>query len=213
MAVLERKRTFLEREEWLTVPWQKWPQTIAQERELWELRVVLPGIWQDVEDWERAGPLNDFARTEIVSRLRVNLTRLLRWRFHWEDDNGSRTSERPASAVVNVISDIPRPECLGSCIWYDDAFRAVEIIHFHGLLAMFLYLGVRLFEPFLLRKVLVEDLAANERCQTKGALLVPEDSWTVTEYTTQMARSIDYLISTVGFTVESLPIASTLRIW
>ena len=216
-AMMTQKRTFLEEDQWLTLPWAKHPETIEDERELWELRVVIPGFWEDVNEFERnfllqqENPLHQEIRTHLVDRLQKTLETLLRWRFRWERENGVRTQERAAHTVSNIISDIPRPAAFTRLIWFDDLFRAIEIIHYQTLLAMLVYFGVRVFEPYLLSRAL-SNIPLHERVESVGILAVPHEGTTVLDYTTEMACILDYILCTVGLTDQSLPVASTLRI-
>lgn len=80
---MKGERIFLEREEWLRVPWERWPQTIAPERELWELRVAIPSVMQDVRRYEdlfltgQDPVLSEQIRLQILGATQSVLKRLL----------------------------------------------------------------------------------------------------------------------------------------
>lgn len=216
-AMMKGERTFLEEEEWLRVPWEKWPQTIDAERQLWELRVAIPGIMQDVRKYEdlfltgQDPTLGARLRLQTLSATQSVLKRLLRWRIQWEIQSGHSVSTRTAATVGNIISDIPRPPCLQTIAWFSDSFYALEIVHYQTVLAMSLYLGVRLFEPYLLVEVLAS-LPTEHWPASRGPLTIPHGSLTVRDYVYEMASMVDYFVSIVGVTHEMLPLMMSLRI-
>lgn len=76
---------------------------------------------------------------------------------------------------------------------------------------MSLYLGVRLFEPYLLAEVSA-NLPTEHWPASRGFLTIPHGSMTVRDYIYEMASMVDYFVSVVGITHEILPLMMSLRI-
>ncbi|RFU74369.1 hypothetical protein TARUN_7882 [Trichoderma arundinaceum] len=98
-ALVQRHGTFLEREEWKTVPWATNPETKTKTNKLLDILAGLPGIIQKTDDvlnersqWV-AGD-SDMIRKEtprtvpdLQQQLESVFLDLLAWRYHWYQDN------------------------------------------------------------------------------------------------------------------------------
>ena len=211
-----RKRTFLEREEWLTIPWAKHPESIKRWRSLYRIQVFVPGLCEDVETFSRdylADPSCDHepTRKELASRIEQKIRELFEWRIRWERETDHDTTERPASTVSNIIRDLPRPSAFDPVLWYSDILYGSEIMMYNNLVVHLVYLGYRVFEPDVVRKAM-SGIPRDDRVGPRGCLLIPHEDMQMADLMTEMCRSIDYFMTTLGITEESMHVLYTLRL-
>lgn len=90
-AINERKRTFLEKKEWMTIPWSKHPETKTPGHEVLDVLCPVPGLLEDFHRLEGAG----FEVVELKEKCvplwqktKELLTKLFRWRWQWEAASG-----------------------------------------------------------------------------------------------------------------------------
>ena len=106
-ALINRKSTFLERKEWVSVygPYQPRASHILR---LWDLTATLPGITEEIFGFERKtslGVLKPGDCEETRMKL-VNLeTEITAWYASWAGDLHQRHIEVPASAGSRISSD------------------------------------------------------------------------------------------------------------
>ena len=133
---MERKRCFLESDEWKTIPWAKDPGAKTPLDELHDILCDLPGFLEDIDrirawDPNEAG-LEDF-RASLCSRAVASLEMLYAWRWDWEQ-------KFPHSSYIvgadQYASQMPRflpPSPFSSIIWFANPHRSSELMTYNAI--------------------------------------------------------------------------------
>ncbi|KAL3419045.1 C6 finger domain-containing protein [Phlyctema vagabunda] len=110
-AMLDRKRCFLEREEWKTIPWSSHPEGRAMVEWVQDIMCDVPGLYEDY-DTLSASDMSPEAYRVGHEKLKANIYHHLEllsdWRAQWEHRYPQTCHERaphfPQSPFTTVIS-------------------------------------------------------------------------------------------------------------
>lgn len=90
-AINQRKRTFLEREEWLTIPWNKHPESKTPGQKILDILCPLGGMLEDFHKIQDTGCTPEdlkISARPLLEKTTQLLIRLFRWRWDWEVSHG-----------------------------------------------------------------------------------------------------------------------------
>ena len=144
-AIVQRKRTFLEKAEWLTVPWAKHPETKTPHQKLLDIAALIPGLQ---EDWWAARSIaaDDQDMLQLSKRFIPKIARMLenlfRWRWTWEAEHPSAVSELPVDPATSLCTDLDTGKPLFSTVFeFADTTRANEIAMYNSVALMVLHIS------------------------------------------------------------------------
>ena len=99
-AINERKRTFLEKDEWLTIPWGRHPELKSPSQHVLDILCPVAGLLEDYHTFENARLGVQKYRAEcntLFEKAKRLMIRLFRWRWDWE-----ASQQHPAACEINV---------------------------------------------------------------------------------------------------------------
>ncbi|KAL7626454.1 hypothetical protein AAE478_003226 [Parahypoxylon ruwenzoriense] len=116
-SLFSRRRTFLEDVRWQDIPWALDPSAKPPQSHLLDIFAVIPGLLEDDShlDDESFSPEHDFPdpslisdehlarRTNLCSRIAVQLEKLYRWRFDWQKRYGQYITTDASQARPNDV--------------------------------------------------------------------------------------------------------------
>lgn len=97
-SIMTRKRSFLEKEEWMTIPWSIHPETRNAHHKLLEITAPVPGLMEDYQKLESvANDKTDLLAlsARLIPKLEGIMQRIIRWRWEWEVSSEPKASEAP----------------------------------------------------------------------------------------------------------------------
>lgn len=103
VGVISRKRSFLEDEEWMSVPWALEPAMKSEQNKLADILVTVPGMLED--DVQLAQRDDPDLRDRLVERIQRQLTKLYQWRWRWQALYADTVFEEEASRKLSDHGD------------------------------------------------------------------------------------------------------------
>jgi len=106
--IIRRKRCFLEREEWKTVPWALSPRRKTEGHRLQDTMMDISGLLEDADDLKRLPTTTNRERNLAASaheafftKITTRLAQLYQWRIKYELENPSCTLEAiPTNSLI-----------------------------------------------------------------------------------------------------------------
>ena len=105
---MTRKRTFLERDEWKTMPWAEYPDTKTSMHYLQDMLCDLPGFCEDrleIDAIAARGGDTTLKRRTLEMKLIVAFRQLVGWRWKWDTDNPNIAYEKPINLQTSLTVD------------------------------------------------------------------------------------------------------------
>ncbi|KAF2462353.1 hypothetical protein BDY21DRAFT_418252 [Lineolata rhizophorae] len=93
-GLLTRRRTFFEDDRWKDVPWANDPWNKSQQNHLADILSHVPGFLDD--EARLSQEPSEEARANLLAGIRLQLSKLFRWRYAWEMANPCAVWEAPA---------------------------------------------------------------------------------------------------------------------
>ena len=184
-ALSLRKRTFLEQEEWKTVPWADDPASKNSFDYLVDILANLPGLLEDGAAADTPKRFRNF-RERLIGHFRD----LFVWRWNWECSNPASTTEVPTYSNVPFSGDGNRVPLYETVISYKHFQRAREIMLYNSTLLIAMRLAKSWFaEPL---PVALSAFPASERPRPSNPLILPHEKLTSADIAREMCRSIEY---------------------
>ncbi|KAK8215910.1 hypothetical protein IWZ01DRAFT_183241 [Phyllosticta capitalensis] len=138
-ALMERKRSFLEQEQWKTVPWERDPQKRSPSCRLLDILSVVPGLLEDEDSLENH-PDPQPLREALLAQTQDLLQELFKWRWEWEARNPNAAHAVEAANGVDGLAAIP--DGLETVLRYKKFVQANEICLYNAVLLWLLrFLG------------------------------------------------------------------------
>lgn len=81
LGLVQKKRLFLEDENWRLLPWARQPDSKSSQDQLVDIMVMLPGLFEDRDALDKIADPD--AKHILVSSIRAQLARLLQWHCNW----------------------------------------------------------------------------------------------------------------------------------
>lgn len=98
-ALVGKQRLFFDSEQWRSIPWAKHPVYKTPQSELLDILVVVPGILQDHAALEAAQITQHSPYTEILERVKTQITILYQWRWKWQKRSAHEVGTQASSVV------------------------------------------------------------------------------------------------------------------
>jgi hypothetical protein len=104
-----RKRTFLEQEDWKTVPWENDPGSKSHLDSVTDIMADIPGLYEDLDALNGSlsahRPWNSRLAKCILHRCLANLSKLESWFQMWKAHNPESVSEVESSSISGLTAD------------------------------------------------------------------------------------------------------------
>lgn len=139
-SLLKRKRCFLERPEWKTIPWALDPSSKDSTSYLLDILCDMPGLMEDAEflrstqSMEELGRKHKLLSSNILSHLRT----LSRWRHAWGNQNPNACYETPTTDNTSLFSTV---------LYYNSIGLANDITTYNAVLLLLQRLGSQVIGP------------------------------------------------------------------
>lgn len=220
-AIISRKRSFLEREEWKTVPWAKHPETKTPIQQLLDIAAHIPGIQ---EDWIAAKAIAT-NRTNLLSlaqsfipRVQVLLESIFRWRWAWEVNHPHVVTEVPVDPQsTHVISLDDGKMLFPTVFFFTNMCRADEINLYNCFTIMLMHCsnichGDR--NPVFVAQCVRNSLPSKQPLPVKqNPLNLPNEYKDYSGIADESARTVDYCLQTRHISQGVYSLMLPLRMW
>lgn len=104
-----RKRTFLEQEDWKTVPWEDEPDSKSHLDSATDLMADVPGLYEDLDIINSSPsthrPRDSRLARDILDKCLANLSKLESWLQVWKTQNPDVVSEVESSSMSGLTVD------------------------------------------------------------------------------------------------------------
>jgi Zn(2)-Cys(6) binuclear cluster domain-containing protein/transcription factor-like protein len=202
-ALVTRKRTFLEREEWRTVPWSRHPHNKTAEHRIQDIMACIPGLMEDLDRLDRNGANSGdefrssdtevLFRQVVCTKSQTCVKEALQWRYEWEASNPNVVTEADISLLNPMTTNLERPECLKTVYYFESVTLAEEIQAYNLTMIGILHVLRRLNAPSILSEVF-NQIRPNTQLQRTNPLLLPYENLELEELARETMRCIDYLV-------------------
>ena len=202
-ALVRRKRTFLEREEWQTIPWGNHLHTKTAEHFVQDIQSKLPGIAEDLDKLEHNGTESsqnvedDISETEFRQKVRERIIscfkELIHWRFNWETSNGNVVSETDLPLISPVTTHLQRPTCLKT-VFYFENFTLSDEIHAYNTTLMGLLFAVRRFQDDSIITDAFHYFPSHMRPFAQNPLSLPSEELEPLQLIRETMQSVEYCL-------------------
>ena len=195
-SIISRQRLFLDRKEWLAVPWALHPAAKTPQSQLCDILVAVPGYLAEYEELkQQTAPLpgvslsyRDSAtatasrtvqrRSALLKSLESRLERLFLWRWIWQRHHGHEVSvdlkspspQQPNASASKILGSIGRPRRSERLV-FSRASAAAEIMLYNATLMWLLALLWKV-EPLLAGDVIKQ---CSMRAAAAAAVGLDED--------------------------------------
>ena len=221
-AIVSRKRTFLEKGEWMTVPWRKHPETRTAHQQLLDIMAPCAGLLEDYNAAKSIAQdkedLKELCK-RFVPRYRSLLIRISRWHWTWEEKNPGAVTEVPPDpkttwsldatgkprfrTVLNIRSHILAHEI--------NIYNSTLMLLHHGLLTV----KAKIDNTDVFREAL-NDFLSNRDGQPPhktNATTCPHERITSVDIANDIVRSVDYYLQEQRVNQGAFRLLVTLRMW
>lgn len=193
-SLLQRKRCFLERHEWKTVPWALDPDSKLHTLYLHDILCDIPGLTEDGEALKRAGllPEQRKIRHELLSNnIVLHLQQLYDWRIKWDQLNPDACYETWSQEDYSQSPEIEvHSEPLFPTVFHFTSLeQANEINSYNAVLLLLLRLGSQVIGSSFDTSYFSSN--APPTC-TNSPLYPPGTAPSATAVATEICRSVEY---------------------
>lgn len=141
VGLLQKRRLFLEEQDWCTVPWALQPHQKSNQDCLIDILAKMPGL---LEEQQALQSCFDPGRTQrLIDAASTQLRLLFDWRCRWEAENPNAVVEFERSEINGPTSGNGPPD-VQRLLHFSDLTAAVEIELYNATLLC--YLGLLYFE-------------------------------------------------------------------
>ncbi|CAG9990516.1 unnamed protein product [Clonostachys byssicola] len=185
--VARRKRSFLDQDEWKTIPWQVEPDTKTIGDKLQDLFCQIPGILEDSDEvLECPSKIRLAALQEKVS---LALNELFRLQVQWMQETQHGYWEIPAKKTNSVWASEDNEPLFGRVLWFGSFRLALDYIYFFvvWLLLHGVCNSASLDEPTNPPKNLLHGV-------TSSLSMVRLGDATPQEHAVEVCRAVDFLL-------------------
>lgn len=114
-ALVDKKRTFLEREEWKITPWRLHPESKDLTSYIVDVLCDLPGLLQDFDELESTNltfKQRALRQQKLAADINHHLKLIYDWRVIWEKTNATSCTEQPAKFEGSPFETVLQYEVL-----------------------------------------------------------------------------------------------------
>ncbi|KAF2098391.1 hypothetical protein NA57DRAFT_57545 [Rhizodiscina lignyota] len=123
VGIISKRRCFLEDDSWINIPWALDPASKSQQNQLADILVTVPGMLED--DGRLSQQPDPGPHVALVERVKRQLKRAFRWRWHWQELYSATVYEKPASPAPADPS--AKSRMFESILQFTEFERATEI--------------------------------------------------------------------------------------
>ncbi|KAK7513813.1 hypothetical protein IWZ03DRAFT_241887 [Phyllosticta citriasiana] len=216
-AMLEHKRTFLEEEQWQTVPWKLNPEARSPSSRLLDVLSYVPGLLENEDSLkERSDSDAITLRASLLAQTQQHLQDLFKWRWEWERQNPDAAHAVPASVEPGGPTEIPQG--LETVLRYKRFIQANEICLYNAVLLWLLrFLGdlcpsEPITSPRYYSPSAASDSSSDEYAEltrkilhetTPTPLLLPGQARTLKQPALEICRSFEFLLENFAHTQDT----------
>jgi len=144
-AINRRKRTFLEKEEWLTLPWSKHPGTKTPHHRILDILCPVPGLLEDFDTFENVGFQDEELRAKcrpLWEKAKELMIRLFRWRWEWEaSHDGPVAYEVPVDPTTSWTVDGDLKPLFPSVLYFQSLEIAKQLTIYNSAVSILMTCG------------------------------------------------------------------------
>ena len=219
-SIVSRKRTFLEREEWRTIPWAKHPETKTMHQQLLDIAAPISGIQ---EDWRKAKAIAE-DRADLlqlckrfIPRVRNLFETLFRWRWQWEADHPNCVQELPPDPVDTLSLDLDTHEPLFSTVYhFEDMTRANEINLYNTIFLILCHCSNIIHgrrNPAFTAQCIRDSIPEGDLPLKTNSLAFPQDCANFVQIADEIARTVDFCCQERHLSQGAFMLTIPLRMW
>jgi hypothetical protein len=142
-CLIQKKRCFLEHQDWKTIPWAADPESKTLVFYLHDMLCDVPGLLEDATNLQHSNLEMDQRMSlhrDLSSKILVQLQTLYEWRVLWQQQNPDSCYEVPTST--------PDHAAFSPTVFYFSTLSAAnEICFYNALLLLILRLGFQVIGP------------------------------------------------------------------
>ncbi|KAF2673575.1 hypothetical protein BT63DRAFT_451628 [Microthyrium microscopicum] len=201
-SVATREPTFLDSEEWKTIPWSRHPETKTSHHLLMDIVAALAGVYYDVDRLFRNGKASHdtispeeepVLRQSLRARIVRSMRDLIKWRYDWEVINPEVVSETDIAPTNKITVKLDRPKCLSTVFYYNSPSQVADILLYNAGMLCFTYTITRLHDPSMFTDIF-RGRSLQTRPSPQNALQLPNQEHDILDYAREIIRSLEYCI-------------------
>ena len=196
-AITTRKKTFLDRPEWKTIPWSKHPETKTPVHHLMDVQTAFPGIMSDYRtlssslfSFEEKCALCD----NIVGQLEDLMRDTISWRWDFELHNPYICSEVPPDRQNSYVYKEDGVPLYSTVLSFVDLSTAYTLNFYHTVVAWQLYVAQMFGAPELWSTTYTSLLFSHSPPLPTNPLPYPSADQEMLPLVDAVARAIDYYL-------------------
>ncbi|KAL9609741.1 MAG: hypothetical protein Q9167_005511 [Letrouitia subvulpina] len=210
---MSRKASFLDSEEWKTVPWKIHPELKTGAEQSLDILFCFPGLLQDIHSIDRAtrrGLSTTNQRKSVISRLTRLLGDIFRWRWNWEAAHPNVVHEGSAQTPSGQAKYLDGRPMFEPALQYYDSALSASIIYYNTSLAGALHL-VRLFNNTQIVKDALAVVPPFLRPQKANPLVLPHEDITILDPVWEICRSMDGHLQQSSIGIRAIALSGAMR--
>lgn len=215
-ALKFRRRTFLERPEWKSVPWELSPQLKDSSQYLEDILADLPGIGDDLDTWKFLDASVESPITiirlggELRASILNHLQQVIEWRWIFEIDNPSVAQVIPVDPATSLTIDEDSRPLFPTVFHFADLHVANTILQYNTIILWLLRAASHVLDgPFSLSMI---PLLGGPPERTNPLNLPGKDPTDGTLLAHEVCQSLEYRILRVRSSAVAFPLLLPLRV-
>ncbi|KAI9844782.1 MAG: hypothetical protein M1838_002038 [Thelocarpon superellum] len=217
-AGIHRKRCFLAKEEWKTIPFTSTRASRSLLTRLVDIWVDVPEYYaeqREIDEDISAGLDTSARQSALVKRMATSLQALIRWRRDWETKNDGVAFEVPVDPRTSLTLDAHGRPLYPTVLYFHNAESANEILLYNALLPVLRGIGGIVYGAQTLA-LAFESLEAGEVSDTRDSeekkpLALPRKDQPYLEPVREICRCVDYHLLQEARTPGALGLMVPLR--
>lgn len=214
-AITVRKRCFLEKEEWKTIPWAKCPESKSPYQQIQDFVADVPGFFEDFVNIVTATAKSEDTtqqRKVLKRKVMTGIRGLIRWRWAYEKHQGVLAWENPVRLGKDLFTDGDEEPLFPMNLYYKDFEAAQTLTVYNQAVLGHIWqanaLGIK--EPMA---AALTTLSACDRPTPVSPLALPSKDLTVARVVIEICRSIEYQLLEEHANIGSYSLMLPMRAW
>jgi len=215
-AFMSRRRTFLENEEWHTIPLAKHPETKTPHQRLSDMLSCLPSLFEGYDAVSKVAVDSDeffHLLKRFVPRIRDNLRWLIKWRWEWETAHkGPVIFERSVDPSTTWTLNADGRPIYPTVLYFSDMKYAQEFTLYNIGMTCLIHFGYSCHEPDVVKDAL-DSLPRDQEPRRVNPVDLPRAGLKQNDVANDSARTIDYYLEPIHAAQGSYSLMWPLRVW
>jgi hypothetical protein len=140
-ALISRQRTFLDEDQWRTIPYALDPSSKGTQSQLVDILVMIPGFLQELDGLRISSSGCKDAQAALLDKILQQLNTIFYWRWSWHLANPDGAWELPAQTICSLTN---KPRVFGKVLHFLTLDLATEIMLYNAILLWLLGLAWQL---------------------------------------------------------------------